>query len=425
MLTGAWIGQNNKTMENIKQYGIEKINVYATQLQLDLGLLATARGYNTAHLEKELMVKQRAINPPWEDTVTMAVNAAKPMLTAEDIQSVGLLIVATETGLDHEKSISSWVLAHLGLPSSCRHFEVKIACYAGTAALQMALAWLRSGLVKPGKKALVITSDESLIAIGKPWEYVCGAGAVALLVSDKPAFLEIEAGCSGIYAHEVADVIRPLPWLETGNSEHSLFSYMEALAETWAEFTVNVPVEDALNHFTAHVYHVPFSGIAYRAHKQWMRQVGDYTTGEIKDSFEQKVAPSILYPQRIGGTYAGSIFVAMLSLVDNMPELAAGNRIAVFSYGSGSCAEYYSAKVTKHTKQVAANACLGAYLSNRITIGVLEYEKMEQMREERLKSSDFTPDEQMVPGLFEAKYQGKGLLIYKGSKNYYRNYAFS
>ncbi|HEX7414318.1 MAG TPA: hydroxymethylglutaryl-CoA synthase, partial [Bacteroidia bacterium] len=91
------------------KYGIEKIRVYPTALKLNLEELAVARGYDVAHMKKELMVVERGVNPPWEDTVTMAVNAAKPMLTQEDIDSIGLLIVATETGLDGEKALSSWV----------------------------------------------------------------------------------------------------------------------------------------------------------------------------------------------------------------------------------------------------------------------------------------------------------------------------
>ena len=115
----------------MKPIGIEKIRVYPTALQLNLDRLAEARGYDVAYMHKELMVERRGVNPPWEDPVTMAVNAAKPMLTPEDIASIGLLIVASETSLDQEKALSSWVLQHLGLPNHCRHFEIKIACYAG------------------------------------------------------------------------------------------------------------------------------------------------------------------------------------------------------------------------------------------------------------------------------------------------------
>jgi hydroxymethylglutaryl-CoA synthase len=408
-----------------KKYGIEKIRIYPTALQLDLVTLANARGYDVAHMKKELMVEKRGVNPPWEDTVTMAVNAAKPMLTKEDIDSIGLLILATETGLDHEKSLSSWVFHYLGLPSDCRHFEVKIACYSGTAALKMAVSWLSSGMVKKGQKALVITTDESLNSIHKPWEYVCGGGSVALLVSDKPDFLELEVDKFGIYAHEVADVIRPLPWLETGNSEHSLFSYMEALAATWEDYELNVGSVDFKTYFKQNVYHVPFSGISFRAHKLLMQMSSDASLEEVNESFKNKVLPSITYSKEIGGTYGGSIFVAMLATIDTVSDLKANDRIGIFSYGSGSCAEFYSVLVTEKSKEVAKKAGLKELLSNRYKITVEQYEAMETDRERRIKDADFDPNFNIVSGLYDTAYKGKGLLIYKGSKGYYRTYDFS
>ncbi|MBS1646211.1 MAG: hydroxymethylglutaryl-CoA synthase family protein [Bacteroidetes bacterium] len=412
-------------MSEKRTFGIEKINVYPTALSLNLEDLARVRGYDVAHMHKELMVKERGVNPPWEDTVTMAVNAAKPMLSKEDIASIGLLILATETGLDGEKALSSWVFEYLGLPSACRHFEVKIACYSGTAALKMAIGWLSSGLAKKGQKALIITTDESLNSLHKPWEYVCGGGSAAMLISDKPDFLELEVEKYGIYAHEVADVIRPLPWLETGNSEHSLFSYMEALAATYEDYTANVGDIDFDTYFKKNVYHVPFSGISFRAHKQLMRMSSDADMDAINASFAKKVMPSITYAQRIGGTYGGSVFIAMLATICFNDDLQVGDRIGVFSYGSGSCAEYYSMLVTPKSKEVAQKANLKNILDARFKIQVPQYEVMEAERDKRIQQGDYTPNLALVPNLYETAYQGKGLLVYTGSKGFYRSYKFS
>jgi hydroxymethylglutaryl-CoA synthase len=409
----------------MKKYGIEKIRVYPTALELDLEELAVARQYDLEHMRKELMVKTRGVNPPWEDTVTMAVNAAKPMLTAEDLQSIGLLIIGTETSLDNEKSVSSWVLQHLGLPSSCRHFEVKIACYSGTAALKMAVSWLSSGMARKGQKALIISTDESLNSIHRPWEYVCGGGSVAMLISDQPEFLVLETEKFGLYAHEVADVIRPLPWLETGNSEHSLYSYMEALSATYEDYELNCGTMDYDKDFKYHIYHVPFSGISFRAHKQLLRMGSDPTNEEIDESFKNKVLPSLNFSKRIGGTYGGSIFIALLSTISHVDDLKADDRISVFSYGSGSCAEFYTVKVTPKSKEIALGTGLMKLINNRFKINVKQYEAMELAREERIKSQEFTPDYQMVKGLYDHAYKGKGLLIYKGTKDYYRSYDFS
>lgn len=404
--------------------GIEKIRVYPTSLSLDLESLAQARGYDVNHLQEELMIYERGVNPVWEDAVTMAVNAAKSMLTPEDVDAIGLLIVATETGLDLEKSLSSWVHHFLSLPSSCRHFELKGACYSGTAGLKMAVSWLLSGMARPGQKALVIASDQSLNALGQPWEYIGGAGAVAMLVSDQPDFLEIEPQPSGVYAHEVSDVIRPMPWLETGNSEHSLFSYMEALLGAYDDYVRNVGTTAVEPAFNYHVYHVPFSGISYRAHKQLLRATTEDSNGAIKASFALKTQPSIRFPQRIGATYGGSVFIALLSLVWFAEELKAGNSIGVYSYGSGSCAEFYRAVVGEKAKAVAAEANLPQLLDQRKALTVEEYEAFENARIEMIQNGNFQPDFTMANNVFHTHFENRGLLIYKGSQNYYRSYEF-
>lgn len=68
-----------------------------------------------------------------------------------------MVITATESGLDFGKSLSTYIHAHLGLSRRCRLFEVKQACYGGTAALQMAANFV-AAQVSPGAKALVIAT---------------------------------------------------------------------------------------------------------------------------------------------------------------------------------------------------------------------------------------------------------------------------
>src|SRR5262249_46316337 len=112
--------------------GIEKLCVYPTSAALNLRRLCAARGKDVEDVCAELLEDERGANPPWEDTVTMAVNAARPMLTPEDRRAIGLLIVGSETSVDQEKPLSSWVHHFLDLPPDCRNFEVKHACYGAT-----------------------------------------------------------------------------------------------------------------------------------------------------------------------------------------------------------------------------------------------------------------------------------------------------
>lgn len=405
--------------------GIEKIRVYPAMLKLNLKELAEHRGADASYVHDELMVHERGVNPCWEDAVTMAVNAAKPMLTAEDIASIGLLIVGSETGLDLEKSLSSWVFHHLGIPSSCRHFEVKSACYGGTAGMRMALSWLQSDQAKSGQKALVISSDQSLQALKTAHEYVGGAGAVAMLLSNQPDFLEVEPGNFGIYSHEVTDVIRPLPWMEIGNGEHSLYSYMEALLGAYDDYAKNVSLSDFESHFDYNVYHVPFSGISYRAHKQLLRADKNVPEAEVLESFNRKTKASIQYPQKIGTTYGASTFIALLSLLSNAPNIKAGDRIGIYAYGTGSCAEYYSAVVGEKSVEVANAAGLDALLKRRKKLTVGEYESFERDRKTMSLDSDFIPDFYQADKVYETHYLNQDLLVYKGSSNFHRTYEFT
>jgi 3-hydroxy-3-methylglutaryl CoA synthase len=405
--------------------GIEKIRVYPTSLKVDLTDLALARGYDVAHMHNELMVKERGLNPVWEDAVTMAVNAAKPLLSQEDLSSIGLLIVGTETGLDQEKSLSSWVHHYLDLPSNCRHFEIKGACYSGTAGLKMAAAWITSGMAKSGQKALVITTDQSLNAINLPWEYVGGGASVAMLISDKPDLVVLENEKSGVYAHEVSDVIRPLPWIETGNSENSLFSYMEGLLGSYDDYISNLGPVDFNSFFKYNIYHVPFSGISYRAHKQLLQANIDCTKEEVLHSFHNKTKPSLHYTSRIGASYGGSVFIALLGLLKHAKDKETGDRIGIFSYGSGSCAEYYSVLIGENADQVVEAAGLDELIDQREAISITNYEIIENLRVEMSQSANFTPDFSLGNNIYTNQYEGKGKLIFKASKNYYRYYEFS
>ena len=64
---------------------------------------------------------------------------------------IEMLLFATESGIDQSKAAGIYVHELLGLPARCRVVELKQACYSGTAALQLALPFLREN---PRKKSI-------------------------------------------------------------------------------------------------------------------------------------------------------------------------------------------------------------------------------------------------------------------------------
>jgi hydroxymethylglutaryl-CoA synthase len=409
----------------MKLFGIEKIHVYPGSLSLSVETLCAVRGLDSNAIRAQFLVDERAVMAPWEDTVTMAVNAAAPLLTEEIRASIGLLIVATETSVDQEKAVSSWVHHHLSLPPDCRNFEVKQACYGATAGLQMALAWLASGLAGD-RKALVINADASLMALEQPYEAVLGCGACAVLLSSSPRLLSYELNRSGVYAHEINDVIRPTPRIEAGGGELSLFSYLDSALACYNNYLSKVPeAEDFDAFFQKNLYHVPFGEITFRAHRALLSQFSSVTRANAKENFERKVLPSLTYNRRMGGTYGASTFIALLGLCANAKDLKPDDRIGIFAYGSGSCAEFYSALLMKDFGAIVQEAGLAALLDRRRVLSVKEYELCELTRDGAIGARDFTPDREALGDTFQTHYAGQRRLVLDKIEDYRRCYSWS
>jgi hydroxymethylglutaryl-CoA synthase len=405
--------------------GIEKLRVYPGSLSLPIRELCKARGLDAERTCSDLMIDERSVNPPWEDAVTLGVNAAEPLLSEEDRKSIGLLLVGTESSVDQEKPVSSWVHHFLRLPSDCLNLEIKHACFAATGALELAKAWLVSPVAR-GRKALIVSTDQTTLTLNESWEPVCGAGAAAILLSTDPKVLRYETGRAGVYAHEVSDVIRPNMRLETGNSETSLFAYLQAVEGAYENYlkVVGEPI-DFDKHFVRMLYHTPFAGMTYRAHRALLNAYTELTNKETKAHYQKKTLPAVRHNRRMGATYGASTFIGLLGLLDSDPEVNPGDRLGIFAYGSGSCAQFYSAILGPGARDAAKQANLGALLDARRPLTVDEYEKIEHIRDEHVGVQSFVPDLTLLDHWYDQYYRDKHLLVLRGIGDYYRDYAFT
>jgi 3-hydroxy-3-methylglutaryl CoA synthase len=405
--------------------GIEKLAAYPGSLALAMPALCEARGHELAAIRDTMMIDERSLNVPWEDPVTMAVNAARPMLSERDRASIGLLVVASESGVDQEKPMSTWVQRYLGLSSRVRNIEVKHACYGATASLQLAASWIASN-VAPGEKALVINTDQSRAHFGKPWEFVMGAAAVAVLVSDQPRILELELGRTGVHTNEVSDLTRPTPHVETGNSETSLLSYLDGLEGAFEDYLARVPEAAHFDrYFQRVIYHLPFGGMGLVAHRAMLRRIGIVHKRAAAEHFAGKTLPSLAFVRRMGGTYGSSTFLGLAAMLATDETVQPGDRIGVFSYGSGSCAEWWSGRVCPEARDVVRAAGLPTLLDARRQVTVAEYEAVENARTQVIDSGDYTTDRALLGDWYERYYAGKGLLVFDGMSEHYRRYGWS
>lgn len=407
--------------------GIDDLRVWPSTLALPMRELVAARGADPRQVVDQMMIDERSVNPPFEDPVTMAVNAADDLLPDADARArIGLLLVASESGPDQEKALSTWVQRWLDLPDHCRNLEIKHACYGGTGALHLAANWV--AMQPDGVDALVITTDLSRQHFHRPYEFVMGAGACAMLVRNNPRFLRLDLGLSGVYTHEVSDLTRPTSRVEAGHSQTSLLSYLDAVDITLERYLqavrrhtgTAIETADALRAFAPHaVYHAPFGGITLRAHRAAMRRLGARGRDEVAEDFRRRIVPTLAFNRRMGGTYGSSVFISLLSLACN--EAVDGQRVAIYSYGSGSCAEYYSGVFGDDATAIARRADLQGRLDARRVVSVREYEEAERERTCWIDNGDHLVSLDGHDGLLARAYGGR--LTYRGSTDYVREYA--
>lgn len=366
--------------------GIEKMNFYSGMACLNVRMLADYRKLDTARFDN-LLIDEKSVALPIEDPVSFAINSALPLvnsLSEEEKNSIELLITCTESGIDSGKSISTYLHKYLGLKNNCRLFELKNACYSGTAGLQMAINFILSN-TSPNAKALVVATDISRFIPSKggdilmeDWAYAepsSGAGSAAVLVSSKPDVFRIDVGANGYYGFEVMDTCRPVPDSEAGNADISLMAYLDCCENAFAEYCKRVENVSITDTFSYLAFHTPFGGMVKGAHRNLMRKYSKIDRREINNDFEKRMSPGLNYCRIVGNVMGATLFLSLISTIDN-GDFSNAKRVGCFSYGSGCCSEFFSGIVTKDAQKIQKQFRIGEKMKERYSLTMDEYSDM-------------------------------------------------
>jgi len=380
-----------------QKVGIDAMAVAMPRRYLSTEDLARARGVDPAKYTVGLGVKEMAVAEPGEDSAALAATAAERLLrlSGADQAKIGMLVVGTETGVDHAKAVASYVQGMLGLHRNMRTFDLQHACYGGTAALMSAVGWVGSGM-GAGRTALVICTDIARYDIGSAGEPTQGAGAVAMLVSESPRLLELDLGVSGASSTDVHDFWRPLGRREAlVDGHYSIRCYLDAVSGAWREWKAIAARREILRGgeglpsetLTRIAYHVPFPKMAKKAHahvrrcdledlrgKPFAEEEEAEPSAKTNASFEAQVASSLSLCSRVGNLYTGSLYLGLAGLLHAEGKVLEGKRIGLFSYGSGCCGEFYSGVLGKSA--VSALFGIDEAFAARERIGMEEYERL-------------------------------------------------
>ncbi len=404
--------------------GIEAIAFYCPEHYIELVDLANARGVDPDKFTKGLGQLKMAVATPMEDTVTLAINAGLKVLKNFNIDpnDIGTLVVGTESGVDHSKPVAVYVHEALGLRSNCHTYETKHACFGAMAAVSSASDWISCGRAE-GSKALIVASDIARYPVGDPGEPTQGAGAVAMIISDKPNLLYFDPEIIGNYTKHVMDFWRPL-YSKTAfvDGHYSIDCYLNALegALTDALAKATVPELYKMDKLQACIYHVPFAKMAAKAHHRHFEvDKGEKIDKEsekfadVKKSFNEKTGPWLSLNAIVGNIYTGSLFLSLIDLLRNNTS-ADLKQISMFSYGSGCAASMSIAYPTPGFEKFKDKINPEPELTARRKLSIDEYENIMKISDslDIGEAEEFSADEWDLTSDF----------LYLGSKNHIRQY---
>lgn len=346
--------------------GIDTLAVSTSRYTLDLVTLANARGTDPDKFHVGLGQHTMSVPAPGEDIVTMAANAAQEALRDIDIHDIEMLLFATESGIDQSKAAGIYVHDLLGLPARCRVVELKQACYGGTAALQLALPYLREN---PDKKVLLIASDIARYGLGTSGESSQGCGAVAIVLSANPRVLVLESEY-GVVTENVMDFWRPNYLHEAlVEGKYSSKLYLNMLEKSWEQYR-SLSGRSFIDH-AYYCYHTPVPRLVEKAHQHLLRFNGyDHLPEDVQIN---QISASLRYGRLTGNSYTASLYVGLASLFDNVKANIAGQRIGFYSYGSGCIAEYFSGVVQPDYQSALHTHYHEALFANRIQLSYEDY----------------------------------------------------
>ncbi|MDN6598088.1 MAG: hydroxymethylglutaryl-CoA synthase [Tetragenococcus koreensis] len=345
--------------------GIDKLSFFVPSYYIEMTELANARAVAPAKFHIGIGQDQMAINPKSQDIITFAANAAQHILSSEDLAQIDMMIVATESGIDESKASAVVLHRLLGIQPFARSFEIKEACYGATAGLQFAKDHV---LLHPDKKVLVIATDIAKYGLESGGEPTQGAGAVAMLVSADPQILAFEDD-NVMLTQDIYDFWRPVghdfPLVDGALSNET---YIQSFQKVWAENIKknHIPLSD----YAALTFHIPYTKMGKKALTSILTDVSE----EEKDRLFARYEESTIYSRKTGNMYTGSLYLGLISLLENSQSLQANDRIGLFSYGSGSVAEFFSMRLIKGYQEHLLKKLHETQFKKRSKLSIEQYE---------------------------------------------------
>ncbi len=342
--------------------GIVGYGVYIPRYRIRVEEIAKVWGADPERVKCGLLIEEKSVPAPDEDTATIAVEAARNAVQQAGIdpQDIGAIYVGSESHPYAVKPTATIVAEAIEATPDLTAADYEFACKAGTAGIQTCMGAVEAGMIKYG---MAIGSDTAQGAPRDPLEYTAAAGGGAFIVGKNGS--ETIAAIEDTYSYttDTPDFwrrdMRPYPkhgGRFTGKPAY--FKHVLSAANGLLRKLQLTPQD-----FAFAVFHQPNGKFPLQVAK------------ELGFSKEQ-VIPGLLTP-KIGNTYSGATMIGLAAVLD---QAKPGERILAVSFGSGAGSDAFSIVVRDgiESKRDATPKVVD-YINKRSNIDYATYAKFRRL----------------------------------------------
>ncbi|BAO06600.1 hydroxymethylglutaryl-CoA synthase [Enterococcus mundtii QU 25] len=222
----------------------------------------------------------------------------------------------------------------------------------------------------PDRKVLVIASDIARYGLASGGEVTQGVGAVAMMITQNPRILSLEDH-SVFLTEDIYDFWRPnYSQYPVVDGPLSNSTYIESFQKVWNRYKETTG--RTLADYDALTFHIPYTKMGKKALQSVIEETDEATQKRLMARYEE----GITYSRRIGNLYTGSLYLGLISLLENSQALKSGARIGLFSYGSGAVSEFFTGYLEEGYQNFLSKEDNQAMLDNREALTVDQYEKI-------------------------------------------------
>jgi len=342
--------------------GIVGYGVYIPRYRLKVEEAAKVWGADAEMVRRGLLVEEKAVPGPDEDTATIAVEAARNAVKRGGInpQEIGAIYVGSESHPYAVKPTATMVAEAIEATPDLTAADYEFACKAGTAGIQTCMGMVEAGMIKYG---MAIGADTAQGAPGDPLEYTAAAGGGAFIVGKNGS--ETLATIEGTYSYttDMPDFWRRemQPYPKHGGRFTGKPAYFKHVLSGTNGLLRQLKLTP--QDFAYAVFHQPNGKFPL----QVAAELG----------FEKEQVMLGLLTPKIGNTYSGATLIGLAAILD---QAKAGDRILAVSYGSGAGSDAFSFVVRENLEAKRSVAPkVSDYVNRKINIDYGTYAKFRRL----------------------------------------------